>query len=88
MNVHLHRRAEIAFRSLREDERRRVSSVLRNLESTADLAGVETEPGSDLSIVPVGPELRLILSLTGGAISVDDIVPSERVERIVGPSQV
>lgn len=83
MNVHLHRRAEIALRSLREDERRRVSSVLQDLER----AGVEAEPGSDLSIVPVGPELRLILSLTDGAISVDDIVPSERIERIVGPSQ-
>lgn len=87
MNVHLHRRAEIALRSLHEDERRRVSSVLRNLESTSDLAGVEMEPGSDLSIIRVGPGLRLILSLADGAISVDDIVPSERVERIVGRSQ-
>lgn len=92
MKVEFHRRAEIALRFLDAAGRRRVeialSPVRQALRSDAlhVLRARKLRSGADEDFysIKVDENIRLIASLTGDCLLVQDIVPQERIGHLLG----
>lgn len=87
MNVALHRRAEIALRSLGSPQRATVDAALEKLRDADPEAlrrsKLRVLPDSrlpDLYVAVLDPDLRAVLEFTGpDTILVSEIAPAERV---------
>ena len=95
MNVVLHRRAEIALRSLERAERNRISRELDALETLgpADLRQsgklwkLATPSGEDLYSYTGSPQLSLVLSIEANAYVVQDVVARDRLNQLFSREQ-
>ena len=91
MDVQLHRRAEIALRSLDGAGKRRVDTVIsrmRNLRKQdvwralrADK--LQTGVGAERYSIRANDQIRLVASILGDALLVQDIVPYERLGQVL-----
>ncbi len=91
MQVILQRRAEVAFRSLELTDRQKVAAVLRHFEESKAKDLLEPNqaskfrkaPGSELYVMRATNRLRVVFSLQHDVLTVEDIVPHDRLGRVV-----
>lgn len=85
-------RADVAYHSLPEREQKRVRTALskigevddNSLRQLAALRPLSQERGKTLWVLRVSPQLRLVASIEEGVFRVEDIVPRDRLGRVVG----
>ena len=94
MQVEFADRAEIAFNSLPERDRKRVRKTLQKVVepdavvpfSQRGLVQLRQVTGRPLWVARVSQTLRMVVSITEGVITIEDIVPRSRLDRISGRS--
>jgi len=92
MRLDFAERADVAYHSLSAQDQKRIQRTLASIKEadTASLAQLRTlkrfpqTREKALWILRVSPQLRLIASIKEGTFTVEDIVPRDRLDRIVG----
>jgi hypothetical protein len=91
MKVILQGRAEVALRSLDAQDRHRVETILRGLE-TSDLQALPRDTrllklrqlsNVVMYAIRATTRLRIVVSLRDSALVVEDIVPRDRVDHLI-----
>jgi hypothetical protein len=90
MRVFIHRRAEIAIRSLSAAEQKRVARALtalgamkpQELIGHQNLRQLATPSGAPLFTYRMGESLRLVLSLDSDQCTIEDVVDQDRLARL------
>jgi len=91
MEIKLHNRAEVALRSLDAQTRKRVMAVLHDLElktfKSSNRRGQLRKLGdtshADLYVARATAQLRLVVSIKNSVLTVEDIVPLDRIDRLM-----
>ena len=91
MKVTFRSRAEVAFRSLDALDRAKVAAVLQNAETGGSqaltrgnqLRKLHQPSNNNLYAIRVTPRLRLVVSLQNDVLTVEDIAPPDRVDRLL-----
>ena len=91
MNITIQRRAEIALRSLQQNERKQILKSLQQLEEVQPkdlwhipkLQKLPNDLGKELHIYQGNRRLRLILSIKNNICIVEDILDHDKLGRLV-----
>lgn len=85
-------RADVAYHSLPEREQKRVRTALSKISEIDDkslrqvpaLHPLSQGQSKTLWVLKVSPQLRLVASIEEGVFRVEDIVPRDRIDRVIG----
>ncbi|MEM8831954.1 MAG: hypothetical protein AAGE96_21755 [Cyanobacteria bacterium P01_G01_bin.19] len=91
MEIKIERRANIALRSLQQNEQRQIAKALEKIESAQfedlykdyNFKKLENILDKDLYTYRGNPQLRLILSIENNVCIVEDIIAPDKLDRLV-----
>jgi len=91
MQLRLERRAEIAFRSLSQIDRRRIEAALHEISSATPgeltlsrkLRKLLSASGEKLYVYRGSKRLRIVFSILGDECIIEDIVDHDRLDRLL-----